>query len=137
MLRGPDSLHTESPPRFASLAMFHAQPCSPATRNVRSRRQDAHRPSGSVGPVSPSRRYQQKRPPSQQPALASGATPSANSNPLARSGTDLHHRRHAPDRKSTRLNSSHVEISYAVFCLKKKKDLLLAVGDGAHQTTSR
>src|SRR5438874_3963947 len=25
-----------------------------------------------------------------------------------------------PDRKSTRLNSSHVEISYAVFCLKKK-----------------
>src|SRR5439155_25869380 len=26
------------------------------------------------------------------------------------------------DRKSTRLNSSHVAISYAVFCLKKKKD---------------
>src|SRR5207249_5563954 len=28
---------------------------------------------------------------------------------------------HRPDRKSTRLNSSHVSISYAVFCLKKKK----------------
>src|SRR5438874_10708716 len=28
------------------------------------------------------------------------------------------------DRKSTRLNSSHVEISYAVFCLKKKKEKL-------------
>src|SRR5690349_23706074 len=28
-----------------------------------------------------------------------------------------------PDRKSTRLNSSHVEISYAVFCLKKKKTI--------------
>src|SRR5438552_9071065 len=28
----------------------------------------------------------------------------------------------APDRKSTRLNSSHQIISYAVFCLKKKKD---------------
>src|SRR5690606_41877182 len=28
------------------------------------------------------------------------------------------------DRKSTRLNSSHVKISYAVFCLKKKKTLL-------------
>src|SRR5204863_7517536 len=28
----------------------------------------------------------------------------------------------ARDRKSTRLNSSHVEISYAVFCLKKKKN---------------
>src|SRR5690349_23732536 len=27
----------------------------------------------------------------------------------------------AIDRKSTRLNSSHVEISYAVFCLKKKR----------------
>src|SRR5207302_6016818 len=27
---------------------------------------------------------------------------------------------HAQDRKSTRLNSSHVKISYAVFCLKKK-----------------
>src|SRR5258708_25241818 len=27
-----------------------------------------------------------------------------------------------PDRKSTRLNSSHQIISYAVFCLKKKKD---------------
>src|SRR5688500_19378311 len=30
-------------------------------------------------------------------------------------------RGHAPDRKSTRLNSSHLVISYAVFCLKKKK----------------
>src|SRR3712207_8723648 len=28
---------------------------------------------------------------------------------------------HAVDRKSTRLNSSHANISYAVFCLKKKK----------------
>src|SRR5690606_39435671 len=28
---------------------------------------------------------------------------------------------HYEDRKSTRLNSSHVKISYAVFCLKKKK----------------
>src|SRR5690349_23254458 len=32
-----------------------------------------------------------------------------------------HRVRGAGDRKSTRLNSSHVEISYAVFCLKKKK----------------
>src|SRR5438874_6117235 len=30
------------------------------------------------------------------------------------------------DRKSTRLNSSHVEISYAVFCLKKKKHHILS-----------
>src|SRR3712207_7785935 len=34
-----------------------------------------------------------------------------------------HERRHAAeDRKSTRLNSSHANISYAVFCLKKKTD---------------
>src|SRR2546427_8569674 len=32
-----------------------------------------------------------------------------------------------PDRKSTRLNSSHSQISYAVFCLKKKKYRLLLV----------
>src|SRR5207249_3359576 len=32
-----------------------------------------------------------------------------------------HPRLHVSDRKSTRLNSSHVSISYAVFCLKKKK----------------
>src|SRR5438874_10024499 len=39
-------------------------------------------------------------------------------------GSERRHRRvRGPrqDRKSTRLNSSHVEISYAVFCLKKKK----------------
>src|SRR5688572_28015436 len=38
-----------------------------------------------------------------------------------RSGADVrrHHHSHA-DRKSTRLNSSHSQISYAVFCLKKK-----------------
>src|SRR3989442_11895699 len=32
------------------------------------------------------------------------------------------------DRKSTRLNSSHVRISYAVFCLKKKKQQTLMTG---------
>src|SRR5690606_41953439 len=42
-----------------------------------------------------------------------------------RSGTTAQHlnpesRRPSGDRKSTRLNSSHVKISYAVFCLKKK-----------------
>src|SRR3712207_7918212 len=34
---------------------------------------------------------------------------------------DVHRRLAAEDRKSTRLNSSHANISYAVFCLKKKK----------------
>src|SRR5699024_11485926 len=32
------------------------------------------------------------------------------------------------DRKSTRLNSSHVSISYAVFCLKKKKRYISSTG---------
>src|SRR5438874_5950668 len=39
------------------------------------------------------------------------------------------------DRKSTRLNSSHVEISYAVFCLKKKKNYLPGSGRD-HQPSS-
>src|SRR3989454_3485485 len=34
---------------------------------------------------------------------------------------DVHRSHHGRDRKSTRLNSSHLVISYAVFCLKKKK----------------
>src|SRR3712207_8734139 len=33
-------------------------------------------------------------------------------------------KKHTPDRKSTRLNSSHANISYAVFCLKKKNKSL-------------
>src|SRR5262245_64409774 len=47
---------------------------------------------------------------------------------VARRGHAQHHRRvlvlpdrEQADRKSTRLNSSHLGISYAVFCLKKKK----------------
>src|SRR5256885_5365358 len=41
------------------------------------------------------------------------------------------------DRKSTRLNSSHLVISYAVFCLKKKKKIhmLITVMSSTHYTT--
>src|SRR3712207_8823725 len=35
------------------------------------------------------------------------------------------HRDQSQDRKSTRLNSSHANISYAVFCLKKKKLIII------------
>src|SRR2546427_9396038 len=38
------------------------------------------------------------------------------------------------DRKSTRLNSSHSQISYAVFCLKKKKNKVAQV---KHSTSTR
>src|SRR2546430_3343762 len=41
------------------------------------------------------------------------------------------------DRKSTRLNSSHSQISYAVFCLKKKKSLTGAWGLGPRSPTDR
>src|SRR3712207_7567721 len=52
------------------------------------------------------------------PPPGSGAAP-----PLAGAGPVLAEPRDVaqPDRKSTRLNSSHANISYAVFCLKKKK----------------
>src|SRR5690606_42076831 len=40
------------------------------------------------------------------------------------------------DRKSTRLNSSHVKISYAVFCLKKKSDIQALNGESAALTLS-
>src|SRR3712207_8990586 len=56
---------------------------------------------------------------------------------LVRAGDDLRHRdddlgyahlrrEDTEDRKSTRLNSSHANISYAVFCLKKKKTSLIS-----------
>src|SRR5437870_9088210 len=38
------------------------------------------------------------------------------------------------DRKSTRLNSSHVAISYAVFCLKKKKEVKLCIVTNINST---
>src|SRR2546428_9868674 len=44
-----------------------------------------------------------------------------NGNQRLRLQHDHHSRCGSRDRKSTRLNSSHDQISYAVFCLKKKK----------------
>src|SRR2546430_6358003 len=41
----------------------------------------------------------------------------------------------AKDRKSTRLNSSHSQISYAVFCLKKKKKISTVVVKTTEQQT--
>src|SRR3712207_8929901 len=48
-------------------------------------------------------------------ALATGVSPT-----LYRSGARTVNATRPADRKSTRLNSSHANISYAVFCLKKK-----------------
>src|SRR5215217_8957259 len=52
------------------------------------------------------------------PAQAWGATDSGS---CAQPSAYLRQRREEADRKSTRLNSSHANISNAVFCLKKKK----------------
>src|SRR2546430_9560824 len=54
------------------------------------------------------------------PELASLLLGSDRHSALAEDAEELLHRR---DRKSTRLNSSHSQISYAVFCLKKKNAL--------------
>src|SRR5690625_6566590 len=44
---------------------------------------------------------------------------------------------HVEDRKSTRLNSSHVAISYAVFCLKKNRSPYITSMTRAHIPSSR
>src|SRR2546427_6170428 len=49
--------------------------------------------------------------------IAIVASPSSTCSPT---GVNRTRARCGPDRKSTRLNSSHSQISYAVFCLKKK-----------------
>src|SRR5437660_6183306 len=51
--------------------------------------------------------------------LARQLPPNRGCQAYARNAGHLEYR--SGDRKSTRLNSSHVAISYAVFCLKKKK----------------
>src|SRR5215472_8902767 len=50
--------------------------------------------------------------------------------PLAENTRDGRRKSVTLDRKSTRLNSSHLGISYAVFCLKKKNRMLLLLADG-------
>src|SRR3712207_8079814 len=68
--------------------------------------------------------------------VASAATSNARAAPIAKplrtpdvSGVGVMDTRvtSPPDRKSTRLNSSHANISYAVFCLKKKKQKQLVL----------
>src|SRR2546426_5103466 len=82
---------------------------------------------GVTVPVAPARRYHRA------PPAAVLASPNAAPNPFGVASAPLTKTRCAAgaaptprlpateDRKSTRLNSSHLVISYAVFCLKKKK----------------
>src|SRR5215475_10444082 len=102
------------PPRPAPAA-------SCAARAVPGRRAGTVRPpQRPARPAAPGRRRDGGPRPCGAPAGAA-ARPGAGARAAPR------HRRHAhrlrTDRKSTRLNSSHVKISYAVFCLKKKKKI--------------
>src|SRR3712207_7007816 len=59
--------------------------------------------------------------------------------PLASPYRALSSSMRSQDRKSTRLNSSHANISYAVFCLKKKKNIkhIKATKSVAHISTRK
>src|SRR3989475_8619884 len=86
------------PPRstlFPYTTLFRSRDPGGAGRGGRVRRAAGHQADDRPGPA---------------PRLPNGRVP-------ARAWDD----RRSGDRKSTRLNSSHSQISYAVFCLKKKK----------------
>src|SRR2546426_8931321 len=76
-------------------------------------------PGGTLGVISA-----EPHPPYNRPPLSKGLWKGEPEDRIwrkaAQAGGELHLGRRA-DRKSTRLNSSHLVISYAVFCLKKKK----------------
>src|SRR5205814_10462990 len=93
-----------SPTLFPYTTLFRSQPHQ--LRHELARRLDA--PPPAPCPV------HDAAPSSLRPLLAGHPPPAAR--PLR-----LRLRRPPLDRKSTRLNSSHLGISYAVFCLKKKK----------------
>src|SRR3712207_7748433 len=61
-------------------------------------------------------------------ALVAGIMGMDTDNPSIKDSLEIAHQKgikiYWEDRKSTRLNSSHANISYAVFCLKKKKIML-------------
>src|SRR3712207_7051905 len=93
------------PPRstlFPYTTLFRSAPCAPC--KVPSRRQGKLPPAWKPPPA---RSGRPPAPRSSTPRRASSPRPGAPPPPRT-------------DRKSTRLNSSHANISYAVFCLKKK-----------------
>src|SRR3712207_8535993 len=79
---------------------------------------------GPAAALAPLRRAPGRRPPGDHdPPARHARRPGRDA---VRAAPGRGRRRAARDRKSTRLNSSHANISYAVFCLKKKKKLLLS-----------
>src|SRR5690625_7012481 len=94
----PFSFNERSPPLITTLSLHDALPIS-SSRSFQPPRRSG-RPSSGCSQAEHGRREQKV-----QPQHGQGG---------------VHHGPRG-DRKSTRLNSSHVAISYAVFCLKKKK----------------
>src|SRR5256885_12121142 len=82
----------------------------PYTTLFRSKVAPVHRAGGAAGRDEPGGRVRPSAP----------GRPPARVLPATADRTDLGGGGPGPDRKSTRLNSSHLVISYAVFCLKKK-----------------
>src|SRR5688572_32194284 len=89
-----------------TLSLHDALPISVREQGVNKMAPDKPRPSG------------HQRVLHQLPPLSVCQPPSLKSPPEDSKNRDASSR---PDRKSTRLSSSHSQISYAVFCLKKKK----------------
>src|SRR5205814_2637519 len=94
-------LHEPTPSETSTLSLHDALPICACAAGGRAAGESA-RPPGGTPEDAPPRRADRAR--------TAPACPSSRSRPRAR------------DRKSTRLNSSHLGISYAVFCLKKKKE---------------
>src|SRR3712207_8603266 len=82
----------------------------PYTTLFRSLRRHACRADPRGRPGAPAERLRAEQGRRRRARHRAGAVPAA-----------AHHLGRGGDRKSTRLNSSHANISYAVFCLKKKK----------------
>src|SRR5699024_12323260 len=102
--------HCPAPPHLSTLSLHDALPISGMSLNRSTPRAGIQvGPSTQVKPLATSSRR---------------ASAASRSSMLIRSLPHAHRLcgEVSPDRKSTRLNSSHVSISYAVFCLKKKKD---------------
>src|SRR5205814_5880566 len=78
--------------------------------------------SGRRGGGGASARERSGRPLSDRGGSRGGACPALHSGRVRRGARRSGRGATDPDRKSTRLNSSHLGISYAVFCLKKKND---------------
>src|SRR5207249_9967401 len=99
------------PPQLSPLSLHDALPISPARQPTSPQR---FKPARTVPPYGSSTR-------STPSISASAASLVTSTDPTTQRVATWWRRRPAAsrDRKSTRLNSSHVSISYAVFCLKK------------------